>query len=308
MLPDEDAAALAARVLGSNGKLRVVVAPPAGAQLAGAHRSPATALVCLGGRDRRPLVTTHNEHGVSVVVDLNACFFTPRLATERLRVARAVARDERVLCLFAGCGAEALIIAATTACSKVACVEVNPVATRCLGAPSRRCRRSKGDAAADRVEVVCADVLDDLAARARGARRSTACSRRGPRASGTATASTARPRTTTAPTAAAGPTGSVPGGDLARSHADGRRPLDRLRRGPRAAGVRADADVSDRGVCALGGRALPRLHSAKAGSSSVAARQYRVTVDFRLADIGPRGASVHPAGLPLRGSQNIRAV
>ena len=81
---------------------------------AGAHRRPATALVCLGGRDRRPLVTTHNEHGVSVVVDLNACFFTPRLATERLRVARAVARDERVLCLFAGCGAEVLIIATTT--------------------------------------------------------------------------------------------------------------------------------------------------------------------------------------------------
>ena len=167
VLPDEDAAALAARVLGSNGKLRVVVAPPPGAQLAGAHRSPATAFVCLGGRDRRPLVTTHNEHGVSVVVDLNACFFTPRLATERLRVARAVARDERVLCLFAGCGAEALIIAATTACSKVACVEVNPVATRCLERSVQTLRRSKGDAAADRVEVVCADVLDDLAARAR---------------------------------------------------------------------------------------------------------------------------------------------
>ena len=29
-------------------------------------------------------------------------------------------------------------------------------------------------------------------------------------------------------------------------------------------------------------------------------------VDFRLADIGPRGASVHPAGLPLRGSQKTR--
>ena len=47
------------------------------------------------------------------------------------------------------------------------------------------------------------------------------------------------------------------------------------------------------------------VHAAKAGSSSVAARQYRVTVDFRLADVGPRAPSVHPLGLPLRGSQKV---
>ena len=67
------------------------------------------------------------------MVDLDACFFSPRLATERLRVARAVGRGERVLCLFAGCGAEALIIAATTECERVVAVEANAIATRCLG-------------------------------------------------------------------------------------------------------------------------------------------------------------------------------
>ena len=307
VLPDEDAAALAARVLGSNGKLRVVVAPPAGAQLAGAHRSPATALVCLGGRDRRPLVTTHNEHGVSVVVDLNACFFTPRLATERLRVARAVARDERVLCLFAGCGAEALIIAATTACSKVACVEVNPVATRCLERSVQTLRRSKGDAAADRVEVVCADVLDDLAARARRGETFDRVlaprpkgKRDGDRVDGAAADDDGADggggpdgiRFLEAILPVLTPTAVVHWTDFAADH-------------ELPACERTRTFLTE--ACArLVGAPCHVLHSAKAGSSSVAARQYRVTVDFRLADIGPRGASVHPAGLPLRGSQKTR--
>ena len=265
VLPDEDAAALAARVLGSNGKLpRVVVAPPAGAQLAGAHRSPAAALVCLGGGTGGRWSPRTTSTASPVVVDLNACFFTPRLATGAVEGgARAVARDERVLCLFAGCGAEALIIAATTACSKVACVEVNPVATRCLGGRSRRCG-GKGDAAADRVEVVCADVLDDLAARAR--RGETFRPRARAAAQGQAgrrprrRRRRGRRRRRRRRRARRDP---LPGGDLARSHADGRRPLDRFCCGPRAAGVRADADVSDRGVCRLVGAPCHVLHSAK---------------------------------------------
>lgn len=307
VLSDEDAAALAARILKSNGKLRVVVAPPAGAQLAGAHRSPASALVCIGGRDRKPLTTTHNEHGVSVVMDLNECFFTPRMATERLRVARAVARNERVLCLFAGCGAETLIIAATTACANVVAVEVNPVATRCLVRSVQTLRRSKGDAAADRIEVVCADVLDDLAARARRGETFDRVlvprpkgKRDGDRVDG----------------AAADDDGADGGGGP-----DGIRFLEAILPMLTPTAVvhwtdfAADKELPacertrtflSEACVRLVGAPCHVLHSAKAGSSSVAARQYRVTVDFRLADIGPRGASVHPAGLPLRGSQKTR--
>ena len=43
-----------------------------------------------------------------------------------------------------------------------------------------------------------------------------------------------------------------------------------------------------------------------AGTSSVPARQYRVTVDFPLGDAGPRAPSVHPHNLPLRGTQRQR--
>ena len=167
LAPGEDGAALAAKVLASNSRIKVVVAPPPGEKLAaGAERAPSAAFEHLGGRSRRPLVTTHGEHGVAVVVDLDACFFSPRLATERLRVARAVGRGERVLCLFAGCGAEALIIAATTECERVVAVEANAIATRCLGRSVQALAKRHGAAAAARVEVVTADVLEDLRDRA----------------------------------------------------------------------------------------------------------------------------------------------
>jgi hypothetical protein len=58
--------------------------------------------------------------------------------------------------------------------------------------------------------------------------------------------------------------------------------------------------------CAAFGAGCHVLHCARAGTSSVAARQYRVTVDFRLGDAGPRAPSVHPHNLPLRGTQRPR--
>ena len=56
-------------------------------------------------------LTTHKENGCDFRVDVAKCYFSPRLATERLRIAEAVGDDERVLNMFAGVGPFSIQIA-----------------------------------------------------------------------------------------------------------------------------------------------------------------------------------------------------
>lgn len=55
--------------------------------------------------------TIHRENGLKFRVDLNKDYFSPRLGTERLRIANLVKPNERVLVMFAGVGPYALAIA-----------------------------------------------------------------------------------------------------------------------------------------------------------------------------------------------------
>ncbi len=53
--------------------------------------------------ERRTL-TTHRENGLRFIVDVEKCYFSPRLSTERLRIAEAAEQGELVLNMFAGVG------------------------------------------------------------------------------------------------------------------------------------------------------------------------------------------------------------
>lgn len=136
-------------------KVRVVCA--ASSSLSGSER--AGGLVVKAGGPRSPLVTTHIESGVAFVVDLDNVFFCPRMAPERTRACEAVKPGERVLALFAGCGPEALSIAARTHCAKVVAVENNPVAVRCCERGIQALRRRNPTRAAV-VDLVEADAKD----------------------------------------------------------------------------------------------------------------------------------------------------
>lgn len=72
--------------------------------------------------------TLHKEHGLVYEVDLERAYFTPRLGTERLRVARQVRPGQMVLDMFAGVGPFALLMAKRGA--RVVAVDKNPVAVR----------------------------------------------------------------------------------------------------------------------------------------------------------------------------------
>ena len=80
-----------------------------------------------------PIVrTTHIEFGVRMIIDLDACFFSPRLAGERQRLCQQVQPGERVLVAFAGCGPEVLQILTHTEAAHITSVELNGAAVKCL--------------------------------------------------------------------------------------------------------------------------------------------------------------------------------
>jgi tRNA (guanine37-N1)-methyltransferase len=73
--------------------------------------------------------TVHREAGCLYKLDVTKAYFSPRLGTERLRVARQVKEGERVLVLFAGIGPYAILIAKAAKPGVVYAVEINPAGT-----------------------------------------------------------------------------------------------------------------------------------------------------------------------------------
>ena len=76
--------------------------------------------------ERRTL-TVHRENGCSFKVDVSRCYFSPRLSTERLRVAEGASGRERVLNMFAGVGPFSILIAKRAGAQVTSC-ELNPFA------------------------------------------------------------------------------------------------------------------------------------------------------------------------------------
>jgi tRNA (guanine37-N1)-methyltransferase len=78
------------------------------------------------------LETVHVEHGLRFILDPSRVYFSPRLATERSRVARMVAGGEAVLDMFSGVGPFAIHIAKRAMPSKVFAADINPAAIEYL--------------------------------------------------------------------------------------------------------------------------------------------------------------------------------
>jgi tRNA (guanine37-N1)-methyltransferase len=72
--------------------------------------------------------TEHLEHGVRLRVDPATAYFSPRLATERRRVAGLVRPGERVVDLMAGVAPFALVVAKHSEAARVDAVDLNEAA------------------------------------------------------------------------------------------------------------------------------------------------------------------------------------
>ena len=77
----------------------------------------------------RRTMTVHRENGCTFRVDVARCYFSPRLSTERLLVARQVKKKERVLNMFAGVGPFSIPIAKLAGVRVTSC-EVNKLAAK----------------------------------------------------------------------------------------------------------------------------------------------------------------------------------
>ena len=76
--------------------------------------------------------TTHKESGCAFRVEVERCYFSPRLSHEHLRIAKLVQSGETVVNMFAGVGCFSIIIAKTQSRSRVYSIDVNPTAVRCM--------------------------------------------------------------------------------------------------------------------------------------------------------------------------------
>jgi len=82
----------------------------------------------------RRTTTIHREHGLRYRVDLSQAYFSPRLASERKRIADLVREGERVADPFAGVGPYSILIAKRRRPREIVASDANPVAVRFLRA------------------------------------------------------------------------------------------------------------------------------------------------------------------------------
>jgi len=84
-------------------------------------------LELLAGEDKTE--TEYKEHGCRFIVDVEKAFFSPRLSTERDRIANLIQDGEIVINMFGGVGMFSIIAAKKKRCT-VYNIDINPNATR----------------------------------------------------------------------------------------------------------------------------------------------------------------------------------
>ena len=77
---------------------------------------------------QKKTTTCHRESGCFFSVDLEKCYFSPRLSYERMRVARQVVKGEIVVNMFAGVGCFSILVARYSGATRVYSIDVNPKA------------------------------------------------------------------------------------------------------------------------------------------------------------------------------------
>lgn len=95
--------------------------------------------------------TVHKEYGCRYEVDLARVYFTPRLATERKRVADQIHETDVVVDMFAGVGPFSILIAKLA--RYVIAIDKNPVAIEYLG-------RNTQLNSVNNMKIICGDVRD----------------------------------------------------------------------------------------------------------------------------------------------------
>lgn len=97
---------------------------------AGAHtgRYRTQKLRVIGGLKKKE--TLHKENKAIMRLNIEKVYFSPRLGTERKRIAGLVRKGEKVLVMFSGCAPYPLVISKNSKAKAIWGVEINPTAHR----------------------------------------------------------------------------------------------------------------------------------------------------------------------------------
>ena len=110
--------AIAKQIMASQKNIKTVLTPAT--RITGDYR--VRALRLLAGENKT--ITTHKESGCTFKVDVEKCYFSPRLSHEHTRIASLVKSGETVVNMFAGVGCFSIIIAKTQSKTKVYSIDV----------------------------------------------------------------------------------------------------------------------------------------------------------------------------------------
>ncbi len=110
---------IGATILSMNRRIKVV------ARRAGHHEGEYRTLPLTVVAGEQRLTTLHREFGVSLELDLNVVYFSPRSGNERKRIADQVVRPERILVMFSGAAPYPLQLARHSPAATIIGVEKN---------------------------------------------------------------------------------------------------------------------------------------------------------------------------------------
>lgn len=74
--------------------------------------------------------TIHHENGCKIKLNVETCYFSPRMANDRLEVAKQVKNGEIVLVMFAGVAPYPVVIAKNSKAKKIYSVELSRIASK----------------------------------------------------------------------------------------------------------------------------------------------------------------------------------
>lgn len=115
-----------ADVLMRQKRIKTVLA--AETSISGEYRTRKLSIV--GGEKRTEAL--YRENGCRYMIDIARVYFTPRLATERMRIADRIKNGDKVVDMFAGVGPFSILIAKKFPASQVIAIDKNPDAVKYL--------------------------------------------------------------------------------------------------------------------------------------------------------------------------------
>lgn len=71
-------------------------------------------------------IATHKENNITLTLDVEKVYFSPRLSTERKRIYEKIKKDEEILCMFSGAAPYPTVFSKNTKAKSIVGIELNP--------------------------------------------------------------------------------------------------------------------------------------------------------------------------------------